>query len=237
LNEKIKKCEKLLSEKDKLLFANSGQEIYQKKLLEKKIEESLDELFSDLKNLSIELKAQKKKPKKYSNLKTKEEILNLLKKKLQIMRYRFDDIEVKDEEIQENKTELEKLEKYLEQRKNTKNNYVDRELYQEEIDKMNEWDNRIKKQDEGLEEVHKDVKNLKYELEMAEEGIDIIQKKVKKTSKKTNKSHKKVITQTQKIKNLTNKIRSSDKFCCDVILIFILLGLIGVLVAVIRQKY
>ena len=153
------------------------------------------------------------------------------------MRYRFDDIEVKDEEIQENKTELEKLEKYLEQRKNTKNNYVDRDLYQEEIDKMNEWDNRIKKQDEGLEEVHKDVKNLKYELEMAEEGIDIIQKKVKKTSKKANKSHKKVITQTQKIKNLTNKIRSSDKFCCDVILIFILLGLIGVLVAVIRQKY
>ena len=230
MNEKIKKCEKLLSEKDKLLFANSGQEIYQKKLLEKKIEESLDELFSDLKNLSIELKAQKK-------MRTKEEILNLLKKKLQIMRYRFDDIEVKDEEIQENKTELEKLEKYLEQRKNTKNNYVDRELYQEEIDKMNEWDNRIKKQDEGLEEVHKDVKNLKYELEMAEEGIDIIQKKVKKTSKKANKSHKKVITQTQKIKNLTNKIRSSDKFCCDVILIFILLGLIGVLVAVIRQKY
>ena len=58
-----------------------------------------------------------------------------------------------------------------------------------------------------------------------------------KTTKKVGKSHKKVTTQTQRIKDLTQKLRSSDKLCCDIILIFILLGLIGVLVAIIRQRY
>ena len=57
----------------------------------------------------MELKAQRKKPKKFQNIKTKEEILNLLKKKMQMLRYRYDGMEVKDEEIEENKTALEKL--------------------------------------------------------------------------------------------------------------------------------
>ena len=95
----------------------------------------------------------------------------------------------------------------------------------------------VQKQDENLDVVHHGLKSLKYELNQAEEGIDYIQKKIKKTTKKTDKSHKKLTTQTQRIKDLTNKLRSSDKLCCDIILILILLGLIGVLVAIIKQKY
>ena len=170
-------------------------------------------------------------------MRTKEEILNLLKKKVQYLRNKYDNIEIDEQEEENNKTELQKLENYLEQRKNNKYNYADREIYDEEKEKMNEWDDRIQKQDRGLDEVHKGVKNLKYELDMAEEGIDNIQKKMKKTTKKVDKSHTKVTTQTQRIKDLTNKLRSSDKLCCDIILIFILLGLIGVLVAIIRQRY
>jgi hypothetical protein len=51
------------------------------------------------------------------------------------------------------------------------------------------------------------------------------------------KTHKKVVTQTQKLKDIANKLRSADKLCCDVILILILLGLIGVLFSIIKQKY
>ena len=52
-----------------------------------------------------------------------------------------------------------------------------------------------------------------------------------------NKTHKKVVTQNQKSKDLAYKIRSADKLCCDIILIMILLGLIGVLYGIIKQKY
>ena len=233
----MKKCETLLDEKDKIINPSTGREIHKKKVLEKNIGQLLNELSYDLDKLSLELKAQKKKKKKYKNLRTKEEILNLLKKKIQIFQNKYDNIEINEEEEENNNTELQKLEKYLEQRQNNNNNYADRELYDEERDKMNDWDYRKKKQDAELDVVHQGVKSLKYELEMAEEGIDNIQKKFKKTHKKINKSQTKVITQTQRIKDLTNKLRSSDKLCCDIILIFILLGLIGVLVAIIKQRY
>ena len=185
----------------------------------------------------MELKAQKKKKKLYKNLRTKEDILNLLKKKIELMKNRYENNEINEEEEQNNNTELQKLEYYLEKRNNNNNNYVDRELFDEEKEKMDEWGNRVQKQDENLDVVHHGLKSLKYELNQAEEGIDYIQKKIKKTTKKTDKSHKKLTTQTQRIKDLTNKLRSSDKLCCDIILILILLGLIGVLVAIIKQKY
>ena len=156
---------------------------------------------------------------------------------MQILRYRYDDMEVKDEDIQENRTALEQLEAQLEERKNRENKNVDRDLYDEEIDKMNEWKGRVKKQDEELDAVHEGVKALKHELIQAGEGIDDINRKVKKTHKKMDKTHKKVTTQTQKLKDLVYKVRSADKVCCDIILIMILLGLLGVLYAVIKQKY
>ena len=237
LNEKIKKCEVLLDEKDKLYDATSNQEVFKRKKLEKNIENLIDEIHSDLKELEVELKAQKKKPKKYQNIETKEEILGLLKKKRQMLRYRFDNNEVKEEEIEENKTALEKLEALLESKKNKENKNVDRDLYDEEIDKMNEWKDRVKKQDEELDVVHEGVKALKHELIEAGEGMDEINRKVKKTNKKMNKTHKKVVTQNQKLKDLAYKLRSADKLCCDIILIMILLGLIGVLYGIIKQKY
>ena len=237
LNEKIKKCESLLDENDKLYDATSGKEIYKRKKLEKDIENLLDSIQSDIKDLDLELKAQRKKPKKYKNIDTKEEIMDLLKQKMKLLRYRYDKMDIKEEEVQENKTALEKLENILEERKNKENNYPDRELYEEEEEKMNEWKNRIKKQDEQLDYVHQGVKALKYELQQAGEGIDDINRKAKKTHKKMSKTHKKVVTQTQKIKDLVNKVRSSDKVCCDIILIMILLGLIGVLISIIKQKY
>ena len=175
----------MLEEKDKLINPQTGREIHHKKVLEKKIEELLNDISTDLDNLSLELKAQKKKKKKYSNLRTKEEILNLLKKKVQYLRNKYDNIEIDEQEEENNKTELQKLENYLEQRKNNKYNCADREIYDEEKEKMNEWDDRIQKQDRGLDEVHKGVKNLKYELDMAEEGIDNIQKKNEKNNKKS----------------------------------------------------
>ena len=155
----------------------TGKEIHHKKVLEKKIEELLNDLNNDMNNLSIELKAQKKKKKLFHNLRTKGEILDLLKKKIQYMQNRYDNIEINEEEEQNNNTELQKLEIYLEQRKNNKSNYVDRELYDEEKQKMDDWENRIQRQDQGLDEVHQGVKSLKYELALAEEGIDNIQKK------------------------------------------------------------
>ena len=58
-----------MDERDKIINPSTGKEIHRKKVLEKNIEELLNDLFSDLDNLSLELKAQKKKKKKKKMMK------------------------------------------------------------------------------------------------------------------------------------------------------------------------
>ena len=88
-------------------------------------------------------------------------------------------MEEEREEQREEPSEEQREEPSEEERKNNKNNYVDRELYDEEKQKMDDWENRIQRQDQGLDEVHQGVKSLKYELALAEEGIDNISIKTK----------------------------------------------------------
>ena len=59
---------------------STGKEIHRKKVLEKNIEELLNDLFSDLDNLSLELKAQKKTKKRKRNKKKKKKKKNQKKK-------------------------------------------------------------------------------------------------------------------------------------------------------------
>ena len=159
-----------------------------------------------------------------------------LKEKVKILKNKYNGEEV-EEELIDNQTALEKLENILEKRKEMGENSDERELYEEENDKIEDWKARVKDQDEMLDEVEEGVKNIKNEAERAGEGISNINKKVKKTQKKMDKTSKKVKTQNDKLKDLVEQIRSSDKICCDLILILILLGLICVLYSVIKHKF
>ena len=61
--------------------------------------------------------------------------------------------------------------------------------------------------------------------------------KIKGTDDKIKKTTVKVQTQNERVKDLLNKIRTSDKICCDIVLILIVIGLICVLYSVIKHKY
>ena len=225
-----------MEEKDKLVDATEGKEIFKRKKIEEKIDKLLLEINIDLSDLEKEYKAQTKKKNKYTDLETKEKILELLKEKVKILKNKYNGEEV-EEELIDNQTALEKLENILEKRKEMGENSDERELYEEENDKIEDWKARVKDQDEMLDEVEEGVKNIKNEAERAGEGISNINKKVKKTQKKMDKTSKKVKTQNDKLKDLVEQIRSSDKICCDLILILILLGLICVLYSVIKHKF
>lgn len=225
-----------MEEKDKLVDATEGKEIFKRKKIEEKIDKLLLEIDIDLSDLEKEYKAQTKKKNKYTDLETKEKILELLKEKVKIIKNKYNGEEV-EEELIDNQTALEKLENILEKRKEMGENSDERELYEEENDKIEDWKARVKDQDEMLDEVGEGVKNIKNEAERAGEGISNINKKVKKTQKKMDKTSKKVKTQNDKLKDLVEQIRSSDKICCDLILILILLGLICVLYSVIKHKF
>ncbi len=64
INQKLKEADTFLLEKEKLEKSNDPKVIYNRKLYEKKTEELLNDVDVRLKEIEIELKSQKKNPKK-----------------------------------------------------------------------------------------------------------------------------------------------------------------------------
>lgn len=96
---------------------------------------------------------------------------------------------------------------------------------------------RKKGQDDKLIDIRKGIQAIKIEAEKAGEGLKEIGIKVKQNEVHIDKTGKKLQTQNERVKDFINKIRSSDKICCDIVLILILIGLVCVLYSIIKHKY
>ena len=96
---------------------------------------------------------------------------------------------------------------------------------------------RKKGQDDKLKDIRKGIQAIKIEAEKAGERLKEIGKKVIQNEDHIDKTGKKLQTQNERVKDFINKIRSSDKICCDIVLILILIGLICVLYSIIKHKY
>lgn len=238
LNDKISKFETLLEEKENLEDAKGGRELMQLKKIEFKLEELIEEMDKDIINLETELKSQRKKPKKFPDIKTKEEVYKLLKDKIEILKKKYKGEDVDEEKIEDNRTALEKLEDLLKKNHNDDYDYTqDRELNQEEKDKMDEWKQKEKEQNEMLDEIAEGVREIGNQAKLAGKGIKDLGKIEKQTEKKMGKTTERIKSQNERLKELVNKIRSSDKICCDLVLILILIGLVCVLYSIIKHKY
>ena len=202
----------------------------------------MDELYQDIdldiQEMEKELKHQKKNPNKFPNIDTKTKIVNLLKKKLKILKSKTEDEEEYDQdEYSQNEKNIQTLEQFLTTNNNFQNEANDRDIYEEEDNKIGEWKGRVKNQDDKLEEIHIGVGKLKREATTVGTGINKTSKKVKALNKHVDKTQKSVSSQNERLKELVNKIRSGDKYCCDILLILILIGLICTLYSVIKHKF
>ena len=182
-----------------------------------------------------ELKHQKKNPKKFPDVQTKEKIMVLLKKKFNIIKAKYEDDDYNEDEYSQNENQIQTLENFLTSKQIFEDNN-ERDIYEEEENKIDEWNKRIKQQDEQLDEIHEGVGKLKKEAGTAGEGINKIGTKVKNLNEHTDKTQKSVKSQNERLKELV-LIRSADKLCCDIILILILIGLICTLYSVIKHKF
>jgi len=236
INEKLKEVETLFSQRDKILTSTIPKEIFERKTIENKLEELLDEIDTKLKKLEIELKAQKNKVGKYGDFTQKEKMVKLMEDKFGLFRSKLDGMEIDDKAIEENKTSIEQLEDII-AKEEGRGPQQERELYEEEKAKMEEWKEEVKRQDEDLEDIHNVVKQIKEEARMASENIERTNKNVKKLTKSTEQVTKRVNTQNKKLKDLIGKLRSGDKLCMDIILILVALGLVAVLYNLIKSRF
>ena len=234
ISQKMQEIENNLNERDKLMSSENPKDIVKRKKHENNASIALDEIEKKLNDLKIELRAQEKKPNKYQNVDNKKEILKLLNQRYNLLKNKLDGAPEVEEEIEDNRTNLEKLDEILNKKQNQ--NYQERELYDEEKEKIEEWKKEQEEQDKDLDEIKDGVKVLKNEVKLAGEGIKEVGDKVKKTTKNADGIQKKIETQNMKLKKLLNKIRSSDKICVDLVLFFILIGLIMVLYSIIKRK-
>ena len=235
INDELKTIETLLQERDKILTSTVPKEIFQRKKLESNLETKLDTVEEMLKNLNIELKAQKNKTGKYGDFTQKENYVGLIEQKYQLFRSKLDGMEIDDKQIEENKDKMEQLEEIIanEEGRTAKE---ERELYEEEKAKMQEWKDELARQDEDLDEIHDVVKQIKDEAKLAGENIARTHKKVKQVSKNTVQTTKHVNTQNKKLKDLISKLRGGNKICLDIILVLVGLGLIAVLYYLIKSR-
>ena len=236
LNEKISKFEALLSQKEKYDENATGKEIIEKKRIEEKLDNIESEFQKDIKNLEQELKAQKKKSNKFYDIEQKEKMVNLLKEKINILEKKYKGEDVDESEVKNNESMIQSLDDFLKKSK-INENPEQRELFEEEKNKIEEYDRRRREQDEQLDEIHKEIKQIKNEAINAGNAINEIGKKIKINEIHIDDTTKKVKTQNERVKEIVNKIRSSDKICCDIVLILILCGLICVLYSIIKRKF
>ena len=234
VSEKLSKFETFLNQREIYEKSDNKRDVLEKKKVEEKLEVLNKEIKNGINDLEKELKAQRNK-KKFYDIEEKEQILELLKKKIKILEKKYNGEDVEDE-LNNNKQSIQKLEDFLKQTL-IKENSEQRELYEEEKNKMDEWDEREKKQDEQMEEIRGGLKRLKNEAEKAGEAIKETGKRIKQTGIKIDGTTVKVKSQNERVKELVNKIRSSDKICVDLVLILILFGLVCVLYSIIKHKY
>jgi methyl-accepting chemotaxis protein len=236
LNEKLKEVETLFNQRDKILTSTVPKEIFERKTLEKKLEDALDEIEKNLKKLNIELKAQKNKTGKYGDFTQKEKMTQLLEEKYKLFRSKLDGMDIDERQIEENKSSIEQLEDLI-AKEEGRGPQQERELYEEEKAKMQEWKDEVDRQNRDLEEIGEVVKQIKDEAKLASENIENTGKTVKKLTKRTDQVTKRVNTQNKKLKELIGKLRTGDKLCLDIILILVGLGLVAVLYNLIKARF
>jgi hypothetical protein len=139
---------------------------------------------------------------------------------------------VSNRKIEDNRSHLEKLDTLL----NSRVGLQQQEASQDELDKIEEWNREKADQDKELGQIADIVKDVKKEAKGIGRAIEDTGKKIRKIDERAANTELTIKTTNAKLKDLLDKVRSSDKFCIDIILIFICLGLIAVLYNIIKSK-
>ena len=193
--------ELLIEEKDK--YQNSGRDILSKQKVEKNIETMIYKIDDDMKILEKELFFQKKK--KSPDAKQKEDIMKLLKNKFISLKNKSKAKEEEDDEYHKEKAQ--NLDDFLQKIENNKNNNTqERDIYEEEDEKIKEWNFKKQKEDEMFNEISGLVKGMNSDAKNLGMTIDEMRKKTQKMKNQFENVYDNTKKQTERIDKLNKKI-------------------------------
>lgn len=112
----------------------------------------------------------------------------------------------------------------------------ERDMHDIEKDKIDEWKTEIKKQDDVLLDVGKDIKKLKLNAKEIGKAIDLNEKMIKKTQSHADKTDVELKRSNKQLKEILEKVGGPTNFCVDVVLVCLCLGLCAVLYNIIKSR-
>ena len=190
--------ELLLEEKEKHKNSNTNKDVLSHQKIIKNIESIINQIDEDMMILEKELYFQKKK--RSPDAKTKEDIMKLLKNKFNLLKNKF-----KPKEEQEgNKDKVQSIDDFLENNKN--NNVQQRDIYEEEDEKIKEWENKKQQGDVMINEISDLVKGMNSDAKNLGYAIGEITKKTKKMGNKFNDTYDNTDVQIKRVDKLNKKI-------------------------------
>jgi len=238
IRHKMNQVETFLQTRANLQDEKDAKKILERNNLQTKIDNELQAIKKNLDQLSTVFESQKKNKKKYPDVENKGNILSGLRQGYDLLKCQNDGTEPVNEKNSKNTAS--QLEELIGRSGNATSNInkpPDREIYQEEQDKIDEWGNKIKQQDQVVVDVIKDIKTLGAHAKKIGELEDELGVKIGQTSKMAAKTDVKLTETRKKLADLLEKYKSADRFCIDLVLICICLGLVAVLYNVIKSKY
>ena len=195
--------ELLIEEKDK--YQNSGRDILSKQKVEKNIETMIYKIDDDMKILEKELFFQKKK--KSPDAKQKEDIMKLLKNKFISLKNKSKAKEEEEDDENYHKEKAQNLDDFLQKIENNKNNNTqERDIYEEEDEKIKEWNFKKQKEDEMFNEISGLVKGMNSDAKNLGMTIDEMRKKTQKMKNQFENVYDNTKKQTERIDKLNKKI-------------------------------
>ena len=190
--------ELLLEEKEKHKNSNTNKDVLSHQKIIKNIESVINQIDEDMMILEKELYFQKKK--RSPDAKTKEDIMKLLKNKFNLLKNKFKP----KEEQENNKDKVQSIDEFLENNKN--NNVQQRDLYEEEDEKIKEWENKKQQGDIMINEISDLVKGMNSDAKNLGFAIGEITKKTKKMGNKFNDTYDNTDVQIKRVDKLNKKI-------------------------------
>ena len=221
-------CEKLFEEKDKYEEITDAKDILKRLRLSQQIEILLNEIESSIKNLE----------KKYKKDNQVNEI-NLIKERHKFLKEeKFEKIHIKNNLLNSYLINSENKEPGSKDNLRSNNNSdEDRSLYDIEKEFIDEFKLGTIQIDKKVDELGRLVPKLKIAAEEIGKIIKGNNIQITKITPKAVKIIDEVKSKTEMVNDYIKEIRKPFNFCCDIILIIILLGLICVLISIIKHKF
>lgn len=120
--------------------------------------------------------------------------------------------------------------------KNDKDSDSDRELYDEEKNILQQFEENDKELEEIAAQIVDGLDKLKVTSQSMEENIKRQGEMLGKTRAKSEKNEARLRQNNNQLKQLLNKYRNGKQICMDMLLCLIFLGLLGVLLKMMQSK-